>query len=193
MNSAKIEHVLLGLMVGCLASWAFIHADETRKAKYDGIVTALSGQYGIPADLVHSIIKAESDYDHRAVSDKGAMGLMQLMPATARQYDVDDVFDPVENIEGGLRYLKDLMRLYNRRTDLVLAAYNAGQEAVKKYNGIPPYRETINYIEKIKRTYKKPTIGLNTVIYRYVDENGRVVLTNNYYEYKSHTKDTGRK
>jgi soluble lytic murein transglycosylase-like protein len=111
------------------------------------------------------------------------------MPDTAVQYGVKNVFDPRDNIEGGVKYLKDLIRLFSGRTDLVLAAYNAGQHAVKKYNGIPPYPETKNYIKKIMRDfgYNKEYIKRKTVIYKYYDERGKLVLTNNralYLRYK---------
>ena len=162
-------------------------AAQARSTAYDGIISSLSREYNIPAKLVHSIIQAESGYDVAAVSHKGAQGLMQLMPATAREYGVDDVFDPIQNIRGGLRYLKDLMKLYENSTNLVLAAYNAGQSAVEKYGGIPPYRETINYIEKIRKSSGiKSIITSGTEIYMFVDEEGRKVLTNDYLLYKQH-------
>lgn len=161
-------------------------AGQSRTSRFDGIVTEAARDYRVPAQLIHSIIRAESDYDPNAISHKGAIGLMQLMPATARQYGVQNPFDPVQNIRGGVRYIKDLMRLYDKKTNLVLAAYNAGQQAVRKYGGIPPYRETINYIDKIKKTYKKTYISTGTDIYKYVDEKGVLVLTDNYLEYKQH-------
>jgi soluble lytic murein transglycosylase-like protein len=182
----KRRHVALGGGALVLALALTLAAGQSRTSRFDGIVTEVSREYGVPAKLIHSIIRAESDYDPNAVSHKGAMGLMQLMPATARQYGVRDPFDPVQNIHGGVRYIKDLMRLYDKKTNLVLAAYNAGQEAVRKYGGIPPYRETINYIDKIKRTYRKAYISSGTEIYKYVNENGVPVLTNNYLEYKQH-------
>jgi soluble lytic murein transglycosylase-like protein len=114
---------------------------------------------------------------------------MQLMPATAAQYGVKNIFDPRENIEGGVRYLKDLVRLYQGQTDLVLAAYNAGQEAVKRFGGIPPYPETIKYIEKIKASYDKPVIKTRTKIYKFVDKKGRVVFTNDRQYYLKNRRD----
>ena len=146
---------------------------------YDIVIQASARKHDVPPDLIHSIIKAESNYDPQAISPKGAVGLMQLMPETARQYGVKDRFNPVDNIEGGVRYLKDLVKLYNRRTNLVLAAYNAGQEAVKKYGGIPPFPETTQYIERVQSSYKKTTIRQRTIVYKYYDEKGRLVLTNN--------------
>jgi soluble lytic murein transglycosylase-like protein len=158
------------------------------KLKYDGIIKTMARRYNVPPDLIHSIIKAESNYDIRAVSKKGAVGLMQLMPETGKQYGVKDLYDPADNIEGGVKYLKDLVKLYERNTKLVLAAYNAGQEAIKKYKGIPPYPETINYIKTIQESYNKPLSRNYTKRYKYVDENGRTVLTNDYSLYKSYVK-----
>lgn len=158
------------------------------KVKYDNIIKTMARRYNVPPDLIHSIIKAESNYNVRAVSNKGAVGLMQLMPDTGKQYGVKDLYDPADNIEGGVKYLNDLVKLYNRNTKLVLAAYNAGQEAVKKYKGIPPYPETINYIKTIQAAYNKPLIRNYTKIYKYIDENGRTVLTNDYNLYKSYIK-----
>jgi soluble lytic murein transglycosylase-like protein len=105
--------------------------------------------------LVHSMVKAESNYNPFAVSPKGAMGLMQLMPATARELGVKDVFDARENIDGGVRYYKYLRDLYNNDDRLALAAYNAGPGAVAKYGTVPPFPETIAYVRKIGKSYGK--------------------------------------
>lgn len=151
------------------------------KKQLDQLIKSIAYRYKVPAELVHSIIDVESNYNHKAVSPKGAMGLMQLMPETAKKYGVKDIYDPRQNIEGGIKYLKDLMKLYNRRTDYVLAAYNAGQEAIKKYGGIPPYPETKNYIEKIKASYPKSFITMRTKIYKFYDDSGKLILTNTPY------------
>jgi len=156
--------------------------------KYTDIISKAAVKYGLPSDLIHSIIKNESNYNPRAVSPKGALGLMQLMPSTAKQYGVTNVFDPEDNILGGTKYLKDLTSLYQRNLDLVLAAYNAGQEAVNKYQGIPPFRETIEYIERVKSSYGGKSIIGKTKIYKYYDENGRIVITNNIFLYLQHRK-----
>jgi soluble lytic murein transglycosylase-like protein len=153
-------------------------ADDPAKRTYDPVVRKAAQMHGVEPELIHAIIRAESNYDSFAISDKGAQGLMQLMPATARAYGVNDSFDPEQNIEGGTKYLKDLIKLYNGTTTLVLAAYNAGQEAVRKYKGIPPYAETRNYISRIQASYKKSFIHRKTIIYRYYDGNGTLVLTN---------------
>jgi len=152
-------------------------AAELRKI-YDPIIKRVAERHRIDRELVHVVIRAESNYDAFAISSAGAMGLMQLMPATARQYGVQNVFDPTQNIEGGVRYLKDLVRLYNGQTKLVLAAYNAGQEAVRKYKGIPPYPETKSYIAGIMKTYKKPTVTTKNPTFMVIDANGKKVLVN---------------
>ncbi len=180
---------ILGLGWTCLLLYVLtpLLGLQGSRAEYDGIVKVMAREYRVPAQLIHSIIKVESNYNSRAVSHKGAMGLMQLMPATAKQYGVKDIFDPMENIEGGVKYIRDLMKLYDKNTNLVLAAYNAGQSAVAKYGGIPPYRETINYIDKIKRSgFRNSVIRSGSEIYRYVDEKGHTVLTNDYLAYKQH-------
>jgi len=164
---------------------------QTNK-RYDGIIKTIAAKYNLEASLISSIIKAESNHDPMAISSKGAMGLMQLMPETAKKYGVNNVFDPKDNIEGGVKYLNDLIKLYDRQTNLVLAAYNAGQEAIKKYGGIPPYPETRNYIEKIRASYKNSTIRNKTRIYKFYDSSGRMVLTNSsflYYQHKKKIKD----
>ncbi|MFW6140176.1 MAG: lytic transglycosylase domain-containing protein [Acidobacteriota bacterium] len=166
----------------------FSHSSEPNK--YDAIITKAAVKYGLPSDLIHSIIKAESNYNPRAVSSKGAVGLMQLMPSTAKQYGVANLYDPEDNVLGGTKYLKDLNSLYQRNLDLVLAAYNAGQEAVKKYQGIPPYQETIEYIEKVKSSYGKKSIIGSTKIYKFTDQDGKIVITNNIFLYLKHRKET---
>ncbi|MDW3228635.1 MAG: lytic transglycosylase domain-containing protein [Acidobacteriota bacterium] len=152
---------------------------ENLKARYDPIIQKIAEKHGVPPDLIHAVIKAESNYDQFALSDKGALGLMQLMPETAMKYGVLNVLDPEQNIEGGVKYLKDLIKQYNGDRNLVLAAYNAGQTAVEKHNGIPPYPETRNYLKRVQ--YDKPYIKTKTIIYRFYDEHGNLCLTNNPY------------
>jgi hypothetical protein len=161
---------------------------SSSKKPYDDIVVDIAQRQRVPVELVHSIIKAESDYDPWAISPKGAMGLMQLMPITAKQYNVMNVFDPRQNIEGGVKYLVDLIKLYDGDTKHVLAAYNAGQEAIKRYGGIPPYQETKNYIRKVMSIYPKSKITTRTKIYAFYDENGRYVLTDNKALYEKNKK-----
>lgn len=114
-------------------------------------VEKVAAQQSIAPELIHSVIRTESNYDPYAVSSKGALGLMQLVPATARRFGVNDVFDPVENILGGAKYLKYLLELYGGDYKLALAAYNAGEGNVSKYGGIPPFPETRNYVEAVSK------------------------------------------
>jgi len=121
----------------------------------DEAVEKIAAQHSVPAELLHSVIKVESNYNPNAVSSKGALGLMQLIPSTARRFGVSDVFNPVENIQGGARYLRYLLDLYNWDLHLTLAAYNAGEAAVAKFGGVPPYAETRNYIVLVDRQLEK--------------------------------------
>ena len=125
---------------------------------YDKIITQAAGKFKLDASLIKAVIKAESNFNHKAVSPAGAKGLMQLMPQTASALNVDDVFHPENNIEGGARYLRYLLNLYRGDINLALAAYNAGETAVAKYgNTVPPYRETVNYIKRVMTFYEQLT------------------------------------
>jgi len=121
----------------------------------DETVDRIAAQHFLPPQLIHSVIKVESNYNPRAVSPKGAQGLMQLIPATARRFGVADSFNPMENIQGGAKYLKYLLDLYNNDYALALAAYNAGEAAVAKYGTVPPYKETQNYLHLVADQLKK--------------------------------------
>lgn len=114
-------------------------------------VDRIAEQNQLAPELVHSVIQVESNYDSNAVSPKGALGLMQLIPATARRFGVLNVFDPADNIQGGARYLKYLLGLYKGDQALALAAYNAGEGAVSRYGGVPPFAETRDYLNKVRR------------------------------------------
>jgi soluble lytic murein transglycosylase-like protein len=114
---------------------------------YDELIASMAEAHGVDANLVRALIQVESGYRARAKSRKGAMGLMQLMPATAREYKVRNPYDPKSNIAAGVKHLKGLIDRWG--VELALAAYNAGEGAVKKFNGIPPYRETRNYVTRI--------------------------------------------
>ncbi|HBH87795.1 MAG TPA: lytic transglycosylase [Syntrophaceae bacterium] len=118
-------------------------------SQYDELIKKASGKYNVEPALVKAIIKAESNFNHRAVSPKGAKGLMQLMPATASHLQVQDSFHPENNIEGGVKYVRYLLNFFNGNLPLALAAYNAGENAVVKYGGIPPYRETQTYVRRV--------------------------------------------
>jgi hypothetical protein len=117
--------------------------------RYDPIIEKASAAHGVDATLVRALIQVESNYEPRARSAKGAMGLMQLMPATARQYAVADPYDPASNIEAGIKHLKSLLERFTE--ELALAAYNAGEAAVQRFRGVPPYRETRSYVDRILR------------------------------------------
>jgi soluble lytic murein transglycosylase-like protein len=118
-------------------------------SQYDELIMKASGKYNVEPALVKAIIKAESNFNHRAVSRKGAKGLMQLMPATASSLQVRDSFHPENNIEGGVKYVRYLLNFFNGNLPLALAAYNAGENAVLRYGGIPPYRETQTYVRRV--------------------------------------------
>ena len=117
--------------------------------KYGPLIQKASDKYKVDYSLVKAVIKAESNFNHKAVSPKGAQGLMQLMPKTASTLQVKDSFEPESNIEGGVKYLRYLIDRYEGNLSLALAAYNAGPGAVDKYNGIPPYRETREYVASV--------------------------------------------
>jgi soluble lytic murein transglycosylase-like protein len=146
-----------------------------RASAYDPLIEEHSGAYGVSSDLVRAVIHAESAFNPRARSPKGAMGLMQLMPATAAQYGVANPYDPAENIRGGIAHLRDLLTRYGNDVELALAAYNAGVGAVARYGSVPPYRETRDYVRKIRATVDTPR-GPVTQIYRTIEiVNGREV------------------
>lgn len=128
---------------------------EANKARYAPIIERTARRYGLNANLVHAVVRAESAYNAEAESHKGAVGLMQLMPGTARRYGVGNRRDPVQNVSAGVRYLRDLL-LQFRQLPLALAAYNAGEGAVARYgNTIPPYPETQAYVKKVIRFYRE--------------------------------------
>jgi soluble lytic murein transglycosylase-like protein len=119
------------------------------------VVNSASGRYRLDPDLVNSVIKAESGFNVRAVSSKGAQGLMQLMPGTASSLGVSNAFDPEANVEGGTKYLRELLERYNFDLVKALAAYNAGPQRVEQFGGVPPYYETRVYVAKIVRDFNK--------------------------------------
>jgi hypothetical protein len=160
-------------------------------SEYHGIVQEKASVYNIDPSLIRAVIKTESNWNCRAISRKGAMGLMQLMPATANDMNVSNPFDPEENIEGGTRYLKYLLDRFNGDLTLALAAYNAGPKTVEKFGYIPPITETRQYVNKVLSLYDGPTIypssgadnsGKNEKnsdpIYKVVMDDGTVLFTN---------------
>ena len=126
------------------------------EGKYDDLIRKAADAHGLDFHLVKSVVKAESQFDSGARSAKGAMGLMQLMPDTARVLGVKDAYDPEQNIRGGAKYLRDMLRKFGA-VEKALAAYNAGPAAVVYYEGVPPFRETQDYIAKIRRFYTEYT------------------------------------
>jgi soluble lytic murein transglycosylase-like protein len=124
-----------------------------RRSPYDHIIERHADRFGVDPTLVRAVIQVESDFNPRCVSNKGARGLMQLIPDTAKRYGVKNIFDPEENIRGGVHYLSDLLRLFNNDLSRALAAYNAGENAVLKYAGIPPYSETTTYVARALTVY----------------------------------------
>ena len=133
----------------------------------------------MPEQLIAAVIRIESGINARAVSRKGARGLMQLMPETAAILGVRDSFDPLENIDGGVRHLRGLLERFGNDLPLVLAAYNAGEGAVNTYRGIPPYPETQSYVGRILSILGgDASAGLTPPTYRYVSDDGAVVYTN---------------
>jgi soluble lytic murein transglycosylase-like protein len=120
---------------------------------YEDLIVSASDRHRVDADLIRAVIKAESNFNSEARSNKGAIGLMQLMPDTARLHNVSHIFDPTENIEGGVRHLKLLLGRYQGDLQLSLAAYNAGIKTVEKYGGIPPFIETQDYVRRVLRYY----------------------------------------
>lgn len=127
-----------------------------QKMPFGSLVEETARATNMEAALLHAVIRTESGHNPRAVSRKGATGLMQLMPETAKRYGVVDRYDPADNVRGGARYLKDLMTLFNNDIGLTLAAYNAGENAVARHgNKIPPYRETTKYVDMVMKRYDR--------------------------------------
>lgn len=123
-------------------------------SNYDEIIKRASEAYNVPEKLISSVIKQESNFDPSATSTAGASGLMQLMPGTAKYLGVKNIFDPEQNIMGGAKYLRQMLNQFDGNLETAVAAYNAGPGAVKKYDGIPPYKETQDYVKKVLHNYQ---------------------------------------
>jgi Transglycosylase SLT domain len=160
--------------------WMSIDRDGVEK-----LVREAAERHHVDPALVRAVIETESNWNPRAVSRKGAGGLMQLIPTTAQRYGARDLFNPEQNIDAGVRHLKSLLERYNGNLDLALAAYNAGEGAVDRAGGIPRIRETKDYVVKVQNAYFRPGSGrlpdafINPrAIHRDVDANGRIIFTN---------------
>ena len=127
-----------------------------RSAQYDGVIRGAARDATIQAALVRAVIVVESGFNPRAISKKGAIGLMQLQPATAKRYGVKDIYDPEQNVRAGAHYLSDLLARFDSNLELALAAYNAGEEAVERYGRrVPPFRETLAYVPSVMKVYQR--------------------------------------
>ena len=138
-------------------SYRFSSKTSAKSSRYDNVISSLAQRYGVEAALVKAVMHAESSFNHRAKSGAGAAGLMQLMPATARRFGVSNIWSPLDNIVGGVKYLSWLNHEFQGNLMLVAAGYNAGENAVKKYGGIPPYSETKGYVSRVmflRKLYK---------------------------------------
>ena len=132
-----------------------IRVDPAHRARFASLIAETARRHRLSPALLHAVITVESGYNPSARSHKGAVGLMQLMPSTAKRYFVDDIWDPRQNVAGGARYLSDLLRMFNNDLGLALAAYNAGENAVVQHgNRIPPYAETRQYVPKVLQHYR---------------------------------------
>jgi len=151
----------------------------------EALVREAAERHRVDPALVRAVIETESNWNPGAMSRKGAVGLMQLIPTTAQRFGANDAFNPKQNVDAGVRYLKMLLERYNGNLDLALAAYNAGEGAVDRAHGIPSYRETRNYVHKVQDAYYRPGSGrLDNAferansIHREVDANGRIIFSN---------------
>lgn len=150
-DGTKIIYNVGGSSRGSNLEWYAKQHD--RRSKYDPIIERYAEQYRVDPTLIRAVIQVESDFNPQTVSHKGARGLMQLMPATARRFGVTTVHDPEQNIHGGVKYLAYLLQLFNEDMPRVLAGYNAGENAVLKYGGVPPYAETTEYVRRGMSVY----------------------------------------
>ena len=168
----------MGLTTGTQAG--FLRLPQGDTGPYVQEIRDASERYGVPIKLVSAVIRAESGFNPRAVSRKGAQGLMQLMPGTASMLGVRNSFDPRENIDGGVRHLRSLIDRFPDNLPLAIAAYNAGERAVQQYRGIPPYQETQDYVTKVLSFYGLVEGGTTppTRIYQTVAPDGTVTYTN---------------
>ena len=185
-----IPAAIVAVICGAVVAAAAAPADGPRtlpvlddQGDLRGIVQRLSAERGLDPKLVDSVVRVESAYNPSAVSHKGALGLMQLMPDTARRLEVDDPFDPEQNVRGGIRELERLIERYSGNLQLALAAYNAGEGAVERHRGIPPFQETRDYVARVLSLYTGSAYRLSddrviSPVRLTRDAEGRTVITN---------------
>lgn len=166
---AKVSRTFAVREASMIRSTRPITLTNRGSAEYDGLITTHSARNGVRPELVRAVIQTESAFNPFARSVKGALGLMQLMPQTATELGVLNPFDPAENIRGGVAYLRRLLDRYSNNEELALAAYNAGPRAVDRYGSVPPYRETKNYVARVRGRTGLTTRSAHTRIYRSVD------------------------
>jgi hypothetical protein len=156
-------------------------------SRLKGTIYKTGRQYSVDPHLIRAVIKVESDFDPWAVSSAGAQGLMQLMPGTASALSVVNPFDPEENIDGGTRYLRYLLTLFQGNTKLAVAAYHAGETMIQRHGGIPPVPQTQEYVKKVMKTYQsyKDVEQTNEMIYRVVTPEGQIIYTNRPIAYRN--------
>ena len=166
-NTAKLPSYTVPKAQGIRATRPAV---AERARAYDGLITEHSRTHGVRADLVRAVMQVESGFNPHARSPKGAMGLMQLMPATAKQYGVKNAFNPADNVRAGVAYLRELLDRYQNNEELALAAYNAGPGAVDKHGqNVPPYRETQSYVAQINRMAGRPAATRDKTIIKGTD------------------------
>ncbi len=167
----------IGALSGTAQGW--LRLPEAIRSRFGDEIREVAARHGVAADLVEAVIRVESAFNPRAVSNKGAQGLMQLMPRTASSLGVRNAFDPRENIEGGVRHLRYLLDRYPGNVPLALAAYNAGEKAVDYYGSVPPYAETQQYVQRILGSGGAGSgRSVRSVVYRYTETDGTVTITN---------------
>jgi soluble lytic murein transglycosylase-like protein len=158
------------------SNYSWLAKQRNRRSQYDKVIQHYADAYNVDPVLVHAVILVESDFNARCVSNKGARGLMQLIPETAKRYGVKDVFDPEDNIRGGVHYLSDLLDMFGHDMERALAAYNAGEGAVTRYGGIPPYQETSTYVNRALTVYYGRPYGASSSATWYPGRSGGAKL-----------------